>query len=39
MITDTLISNIEKRYQQLGGVLPIKQNDIDEKRGVSWKQL
>ena len=39
MITDTLISTIEKRYQQLGGVLPVKQTDIDEKRGVGWKQL
>ena len=39
MITETLISTIEKRYQQLGGVLPVKQTDIDEKRGVGWKQL
>ena len=39
MITEKLISTIEKRYQKLGGVLPIKQIDIDEKKGIGWKQL
>ena len=38
-ITKTLISTIEKRYQQLGGILPIRKTDIEEKRGVGWKQL
>ena len=39
MITKTLISTIEKRYKQLGGILPIKQKDIDDKKGKGWKQI
>ena len=39
IITKELISTIEKRYQQLGGILPIKQVDINAKKDVSWKEL
>ena len=39
VISKTLISTIEKRYKQLGGVLPIKQKDIDDKKGKGWKQI
>ena len=38
-ITEELIATIEKRYQQLGGILPIHQDDIDAKKNKSWKQL
>ena len=38
-ITKTLISAIERRYKQLGGILPIKQKDIDDKKGKGWKQI
>ena len=38
-ITKTLVSAIEKRYKELGGVLPIKQNDIDAKKDIGWRQL
>ena len=38
-ITKTLISTIEKRYEELGGILPIKQNDIDAKKDIGWRQL
>ena len=32
VITDKLISTLEKRYRQLGGSLPIPEKDILEKR-------
>ena len=38
-ITKTLIPTIEKRYEELGGILPIKQNDIDAKKDIGWRQL
>ncbi len=39
VITKTLIDTIEKRYRQLGGVLPIKESDIKAEKGKGWKQL
>ena len=38
-ITETLIATIERRYEQLGGLLPIAQNEIDLKKGAGWKEL
>ena len=38
-ITTTLISTIEKRYKELGGRLPIRQNEIDDKKDIGWKQI
>jgi len=35
-ITDRLIGAIEKRYKQLGGKLPISQEDIDKQEGKKW---
>ena len=35
-ITKELISTIEKRYVQLGGYLPIPQEEIDMKKGKDW---
>ena len=37
IITDKLIATIEKRYSQLGGILPISQNAIDNKKGKKWQ--
>ena len=37
MITQTLISTIEKRYKQLGGMLPISQLDILRAKGKKWR--
>ena len=39
VISENLISTIEKRYKQLGGILPIKQKDIDDKKGKGWKLI
>ena len=39
VISEKLISTIEKRYKELGGIFPIRQNDIDEKKGRGWKQI
>ena len=39
LISKKLISTIEKRYKELGGVFPIRQYDIDEKKGRGWKQI
>ena len=39
VISEKLISTIEKRYKQLGGILPIKQKDIDDKKGKGWKLI
>ena len=36
-ITEKLISTVEKRYKELGGSLPIKQEDIDARKGKGWK--
>ena len=38
-ITTTLIFTIEKRYKELGGRLPIRQNEIDDKKDIGWKQI
>jgi len=38
-ITEGLISTIEKRYIQLGGKLPICQEDIDEQEGKKWSLM
>ena len=35
-ITEKLINVIEKRYSQLGGVLPISEEQILEKKGKKW---
>ena len=37
LITKDLISVIEKRYKQLGGVLPISQGDILKEKGKKWR--
>ena len=39
MITKELISTIEKRYKELGGILPINQEDIEKERGKGWSQI
>ena len=36
LITEELISTIEKRYKQLGGTLPISQLDILKAKGKKW---
>ena len=37
LITEELISTIEKRYKQLGGMLPISQLDILKAKGKKWR--
>jgi hypothetical protein len=37
LITKELISVIEKRYKQLGGILPISQLDILKAKGKKWR--
>ena len=37
VITDKLISTIEKRYRQLGGSLPVPEKDILAKKGKKWR--
>ena len=37
LITKELISIIEKRYKQLGGMLPISQLDILKEKGKTWR--
>ena len=36
LITDKLISVIEHRYNQIGGILPISEEDILLKKGKKW---
>ena len=36
-ITENLIAIIERRYQQLGGILPISKIDILKERGKKWR--
>ena len=36
-ITKELINTIEKRYKQLGGRLPISQEDINNEKGKAWR--
>ena len=38
-ITKELISTIEKRYVQLGGYLPIPQEEIDVRKGKEWSLI
>ena len=37
VITKDLISIIEKRYKQLGGILPISQREILKEKGKKWR--
>ena len=37
LITDNLISTIEHRYNQIGGILPISEEDILLKKGKKWQ--
>ena len=37
LITDNLISTIERRYSQIGGILPISKEDILLKKGKKWQ--
>ena len=37
IITEELISEIERRYKQLGGSIPISKKDILEKKGQEWR--
>ena len=37
-ITETLIKTVEKRYEQIGGVLPVPERLIEE-RGEKWNLL
>ena len=37
LITEELISIIEKRYKQLGGMLPVSQLDILKAKGKKWR--
>ena len=37
LITKDLISTIEKRYKELGGILPISQREILKEKGKKWR--
>ena len=37
LITKDLISIIETRYKQLGGVLPISEREILKEKGKKWR--
>ena len=39
VITKDLISIIEKRYEQLGGILPISQLEVTKQKGKRWKLI
>ena len=39
IITEKLVSVLEKRYKQVGGFLPIKKEDILEEKNKTWKYL
>ena len=36
VVTASLIKTIEKRYVELGGVLPISKKTIQERKGQRW---
>ena len=36
LITPKLIAAVEKRYEQLGGFLPISKTEIFQRRGQKW---
>ena len=38
-ITKTLIKTVERRYKQLGGILPISKKLIEKKKGKKWSLL
>ena len=38
-ITETLIKAVERRYKQLGGILPISRNLIEKEKGKKWNLL
>ena len=38
-ITETLIKAVERRYEQLGGVLPISEELIIQEKGRKWSLL
>ena len=37
LITENLISIIEKRYKQLGGMLPLSKIEILREKGKKWR--
>ena len=37
LITDNLISVIEHRYSQIGGILPISEEEILSKKNKKWQ--
>ena len=37
LITKDLISIIEKRYKQLGGILPISKVEVLKEQGKKWR--
>ena len=37
LITKDLISIIEKRYRELGGILPIPKGEILKEKGKKWR--
>ena len=37
LITKNLISIIEKRYKQLGGILPISKIEVLKEKGKKWQ--
>ena len=38
-ITKTLIKTIERRYKQLGGILPMSRKLIEKEKGKKWSLL
>ena len=38
-ITETLIKTVERRYKQLGGVLPLSEKLIEKGKGKNWSLL
>jgi hypothetical protein len=38
-ITKTLIKTVERRYKQLGGVLPVSRRLIEKEKGKKWSLL
>ena len=38
-ITETLIKTIERRYKQLGGILPISRKLVEKEKGKKWSLL
>jgi hypothetical protein len=37
LITDSLISTVERRYSQIGGILPIPVEDVLLNKGKKWQ--